>query len=84
MRRDLRRRLGSEVIDQQARLRYNQVDLETRSTAITLKKAQLKQLQQAETRRNAAQQTLAVNTEILDWITPLAKEGAISRIQFLK
>lgn len=85
----LRAQLTGDVaglsLDQQARLRYNQVDLETRSAAIELKKAQLnKQMQQTETRRAAAQQTLAMNTEILDRITPLAEQGAISRIQFLK
>jgi hemolysin D len=71
--------------DQQARLRYNQADLRTRSDAVNLQAQQLQQqLNQARVKYNTAQQTLAVNAQILGRVEPLAREGAISQIQFLK
>jgi hemolysin D len=71
--------------DQQARLRYNQADLQSRSEAANLQVMQLRQqYYQARVKYNTAQQTLAVNTQILNRVEPLAREGAISQIQFLK
>ena len=85
----LRAQLSGDIAglsaDQQARLRYNQVDLQTRSEAVNLQALQLQQqLNQARVKYNTARQTLAVNTQILSRVEPLAREGAISQIQFLK
>jgi hemolysin D len=71
--------------EQQTRLQFNQSDLRARTTTARLQANQLvKQLNQAQVKRSAVQQTLQVNQEILDRIEPLAREGAISKIQFLK
>jgi hemolysin D len=62
-----------------------QADLKTRSDAVNLQAQQLQQqLNQARVKYNTAQQTLAVNAQILGRVEPLAREGAISQIQFLK
>jgi hemolysin D len=71
--------------DQQIRLRYNQADLSTRSQGAQLQVGQLQQqLDQAKTKFETAKQTLAVNSQILNRVEPLAREGAISQVQFLK
>jgi hemolysin D len=71
--------------DQQVRLRYNQADLATRSQAGELQVSQLRQqLDQAKIKFETAKQTLAINAQILNRVEPLAREGAISRIQLLK
>jgi hemolysin D len=71
--------------DQRARLRFNQRDLETRAQATNLQASQLQQqLEQASVRYKTAGENLSLNTGILNRLSPLADEGAISRIQVLK
>jgi HlyD family secretion protein len=71
--------------DQQERLQSNQAELETRAQVARLETSQLyQQLQQAQTRFAAAQNTLATNQQILNNMAPVAKSGGISQIQYLK
>lgn len=67
------------------RLRSNQAELETRSTAARLETEQVgRQLRQVQVKLSAAQKTLALNQKILNNLTPLAETGAIAQIQYLK
>lgn len=67
------------------RLQSNQAELNGRATTTQLEGAQFqRQLNQAQVRLQAMQQTLAVNQKILINITALAQSGGISQIQFLE
>jgi hemolysin D len=71
--------------EQQARLQFNQVDLQTRTMAARLQANQLvKQLNQAQVKRSSVQEVEKINQDILDRIAPLAAQGAISKVQMLK
>ena len=71
--------------EQQERLRSNRAELETRASAGALETNQLvQQLGQAQTKLVAAQKTLQINQRLLNDVTPLAKSGAISGVQYLK
>ena len=76
---------GSLTSEQIERLRSNQDELTSRVVAARLEREQLtKQLSQTQIKLAGAKDTLAMNKEILSNIEPLAKQGALSRIQFLK
>lgn len=75
-------RLTSE---QQDRLQSSQAELNTRVAAAQSEVEQLtKQLSQTQIRLAGVRDTLAINQGILNDITPLTKQGAMSRIQYLK
>jgi hemolysin D len=71
--------------EQQARLQFNQADLQARKMSGQLQAKQLqRQLNQTQVKRSAVQQTLEVNQDLLNRIEPLATAGAISKVQLLK
>jgi multidrug efflux pump subunit AcrA (membrane-fusion protein) len=71
--------------EQQAFLQSSQAELNSRVAAAKLDVGQLsRQLIQAQVQLANAKETLAVNRRILGDIEPLALEGGISRIQYLK
>lgn len=71
--------------DQQARLQYRKLEEEMRMQTAKLQADQLQQqIEQAEIKSETARSTLAMNQGILDKVRPLAEQGAISRVQFLK
>ncbi|BAZ02926.1 hypothetical protein NIES37_69390 (plasmid) [Tolypothrix tenuis PCC 7101] len=73
------------TIEQKERLQSNQVELDARVAAANLEVDQLsRQLKQTEIKLISTKDTLAMNTGILDNITPLMEDGAISKIQYLK
>jgi HlyD family secretion protein len=75
-------RLKSE---QRERLQSSQAELNSRVTAAELEVEQsIRQLSQTQIQLASAKDTLAMNQEILNNITPLVKVGALSRIQHLK
>ena len=70
---------------QQERLKSNQAELNTRSTAAQLASQQLeRQLAQTQVKLESAKKNLALNQKILSNVEPLAITGAISKIQYLK
>jgi len=69
-----RERLQSETLEAEARV----------SMAASGVKQLRQQLEQTSLQLESAQQTLAINQRILNDITPLAEEGGLSRVQFLK
>jgi HlyD family secretion protein len=70
---------------QQERLKSNQAELNTRSTAAQLAGEQIeRQLAQTQVKLEMARKNLALNQGILNNVEPLATTGAISKIQFLK
>ena len=76
---------GNLSADQQDRLRANQAELSSRSQAAEASIAQLiEQLNQTQTKRAGRQQSLAINSKILNDIEGAVKEGAIARVQYLK
>ncbi|KAM3115041.1 HlyD family efflux transporter periplasmic adaptor subunit [Phormidesmis sp. 146-33] len=71
--------------DQQLRLRASQQEKTSRTATAQLETEQLKrQLQQTQTRLASAQDIAAINQGINRDLEPVAREGGISRIQFLK
>ncbi len=75
-------RLSGEQID---RLQSNQAELNSRVAAAQLEVQQLtRQLNQTEIQLASAKDTVKMNQEILNNFGPLAKAGAMSRIQYLK
>lgn len=75
-------RLNSE---QQERLQSNAAELNSRVAAAQSEVAQLtKQLSQTNIQLASAKDTLKMNQGILNDIIPLANDGAISRLQYLK
>lgn len=74
--------LNGQQID---RLKSNQAELSSRVAANQSEVEQLtRQLNQTQIQLASAKDTLAMNKEILQNIQPLAAQGAMSRIQFLK
>ncbi|WP_242062425.1 HlyD family efflux transporter periplasmic adaptor subunit, partial [Nostoc punctiforme] len=73
------------TLEQQERIQSNQAELNTRVVAAQLEVEQFqRQLQQASIKLTTNLDNLGMNQGILDNVTPLMKDGAISRIQFLK
>lgn len=71
--------------DQIERLESIQAELSTRVAAVSSEVEQLgRQLKQNEIQLASAKDNLAMNQEILNNIEPLAKEGAMSRIQYIQ
>lgn len=71
--------------DERSYLQYSQAEILSRTAAIELETQQLgRQLAQTQIQLLNAQDSLAVNQKILDDIEPLAREGGISRVQFLR
>ena len=76
---------GDLSADQQDRLIANQAELSSRSQAAEANINQsIEQLNQTQTKRAGLQQSLAINTKILNDIDGAVKEGAIARVQYLK
>lgn len=77
---------GNQLTPEQLeRLQSNQAELGTRVKADQLEVGQLtKQLRQSQIQVANARETLAMNQEILKNIEPLTKQGAMSRLQYLK
>lgn len=72
-------------IEQKERLVSTSLELDARLTAAKLEVDQLsQQLNQTEIKLAATKDTLVMNRGILDNITPLMKDGAISQIQYFK
>ena len=77
-----RNRLTGEQID---RLQSDRAELDSRVAAAQSEVDQLsRQLNQTRIQLASAKETVAMNQEILQNFGPLAKEGAMSRIQYLK
>ncbi|WP_219904072.1 HlyD family efflux transporter periplasmic adaptor subunit [Stenomitos frigidus] len=75
-------RLTSE---QQLRLRSSQVEQQSRSATVQLDTAQIKQqLKQNQLKLASAKDNLVVNEQIFRDLALLAKEGGISRLQYLR
>ncbi|MBD2775713.1 HlyD family efflux transporter periplasmic adaptor subunit [Iningainema tapete] len=73
------------TLEQKERLRSNQVELDARVTAASSQIDQSKrQLQQTNIRLASTKDTLKMNQRILADLTPLMKDGGISRIQYIK
>ncbi len=71
--------------DQQQRLTYKNSETRTRLEASGLQAGQLeRQLAQAQVKRATARETLATNQGVLAQVKPLADQGAISKLQYLK
>jgi hemolysin D len=71
--------------DQQLRLQYKTSETQSRTEASQLQAAQLeRQLAQAEVQRSTAAETLTTNQSVLEKVKPLADQGAISQLQYLK
>ncbi len=71
--------------DQQQRLQFKNSETQARTEASQLQAAQLeRQLAQAEVKRATAAETLATNQGVLNQVKPLADQGAISQLQYLK
>ncbi|MCC5670301.1 HlyD family secretion protein [Nostoc sp. CHAB 5784] len=72
-------------IEQKERLISTSLELDARVTAAKLEVDQLsRQLNQTEIKLAATKDTLVMNRGILDNITPLMNDGAISKIQYFK
>lgn len=72
-------------IDQLERLRSNQVEVENRVQSARLEEEQLRrQLNQTRSQLNNAISTWNLNVSILEDVTPLAEQGGVARIQYLK
>jgi HlyD family secretion protein len=70
------------TLDQLARLRSGIAEADSRSAAARMEVAQLQQqLSQTQGQLRAAQQSLAIDEEILGDVRPLAEEGGIARLQ---
>ncbi len=73
------------VADQQQRLQFKNSETQARIEASELQAAQLeRQLAQAEVKRATAAEMLATNQGVLNQVKPLADQGAISQLQYLK
>ncbi|GAB1538942.1 HlyD family type I secretion periplasmic adaptor subunit [Scytonema sp. NUACC21] len=73
------------TIEQKERLQSNRAELNARVAAAKLEIVQLQhQRQQAEIKQASTLDTLAMNKGILDSVTPLMQDGAISKIQYFK
>ncbi len=71
--------------EQQLRLRASQQEKISRTATVQLEIEQLKrQLQQTQVRLTSAKDITSINQGIYNDLEPVAKEGGISRIQFLK
>ncbi|NJK29008.1 MAG: response regulator [Acaryochloris sp. SU_5_25] len=71
--------------EQQLRLRSSLQEEASRTSGARLETEQLqKQLQQAQIQQVSARKTLAVNQDLLDQITPIAKAGGIPKVELLK
>lgn len=72
-------------LEQKLRLQSRQVELETRVSAAKLQTGQTQQeFLQAQAQLTSAKELLTINQQILSKYEPLAKEGAISQLQYLK
>lgn len=77
--------LSKLSLSQKERILSNQVELDARVTVSQAAIEQLKrQVQQIEIQRASIKDTLRMNQSILDNITPLMKDGGISKIQYFK
>ncbi|MCV3217117.1 HlyD family secretion protein [Plectonema radiosum NIES-515] len=73
------------TLEQRERVSSNQVELSARVAAATSQIDQLKrQFQQTDIKLVSTKDTLKMNQGILDNITPLMKDGGISKIQYFK
>jgi HlyD family secretion protein len=73
------------IKEQRERISSNQVELDARVAAAQSQIDQLKrQFQQTEIKLASTKDTLKMNQGILENITPLMKDGGISKIQYLK
>ena len=71
--------------EERLRLRSSQQDVASRTEAAKLRVGQLEQqLRETKIQLASAQRTLEVNQGILDDITPLAKSGGLSKVQYLR
>jgi hemolysin D len=76
---------GKLSIDQRERIASSQIELDARVTASQSEIEQLKrQVEQTDIKIASTKDTLKMNQGILNDITGLAKQGAISQIQLLK
>jgi HlyD family secretion protein len=76
---------GKLSIDQRERIASSQIELDARVTASQSEIEQLKrQVEQTDIKIASTKDTLKMNQGILNNITGLAKQGAISQIQLLK
>ncbi|OKH51833.1 hemolysin D [Calothrix sp. HK-06] len=76
---------GRLSVEQRERISSNQIELNARVAAASLQIDQLRrQLEQADIRIASTQDTLKMNQGILNNISGLAKQGAISQLQLLK
>ncbi|BAZ15813.1 HlyD family secretion protein [Calothrix sp. NIES-4071] len=74
--------LGS---DEQVRLQTAKIELDTRTNASRLEVEQIRRLlAQNSIKITDTQSTLAIETEIIAKLEPLAKEGAIAQMQYLQ
>jgi hemolysin D len=73
------------TLEQRERVSSNQAELDTRVAAATSQIDQLRrQFQQTDIKLVSTKDTLKMNQGILDNITPLMKDGGISKIQYFK
>ncbi|MGI2909017.1 biotin/lipoyl-binding protein [Tolypothrix sp. VBCCA 56010] len=73
------------TLEQRERILSNQAELDTRVTAAISQIDQLRrQFQQTDIKLVSTKDTLKMNQGILDNITPLMKDGGISKIQYFK
>jgi hemolysin D len=76
---------GKLSVEQRERLNGTQIELDARVAAASLEIDQLRrQLEQADIRIASTKDTLKMNQGILNNISGLAKQGAISQLQLLK
>lgn len=70
---------------QQERLRFSQLELNSRAAAAQLEVDQLeRELQQNQVQLASAREVLKINQKILNDIQPLLEEGGVARVQFLR
>jgi hemolysin D len=85
LRAQLSGNLAGLSVDQQARLKYKEMEETSRTQTAQLQAQQLqRQMEQSNVKSQTAQKTLAMNQGILNKVQPLADEGAISQVQLLK
>ncbi len=76
---------GKLSVEQRERISGNQIELDARVEAASLEIDQLRrQLEQTDIRTASTKDTLKMNQGILNNISGLAKQGAISQLQLLK
>ncbi|MEB3336109.1 MAG: HlyD family efflux transporter periplasmic adaptor subunit [Leptolyngbyaceae bacterium] len=73
------------TLEQQARLRASQAELNSRTNADQLEVKQLeRQLEEAKIQLASAQDLLKVEQQVLKDLTPLVEQGGLSKIQYVR